>query len=381
MTSTSTDVVVVGGGLVGTSLAYELRCRGVGTVLVDRHDDGRATDAGAGILSPETNPITDPRWFSFALAAAAHHRQLDERLRRGGIADTGYAPCELLSISLGGGDEEWFDATSAAALRRSPGTLVEVSPDDAVARFPPLGPVRRALRNPAAARLDGRTSTAALLRAATSRGLRHLATSVTSLELRRPNAVAVRSDQGRIPCGAVVIAGGAWSSALAEELGVDLAVSPMKGQIIHLELPGSRSDDWPIVQPLLNHYLVPWPGGRVACGGTFEADAGFDARTTASGLRELLRECLRIAPGLAPATFVRAAAGLRPVSADGMPLVGRLPGWENVWVATGHGTEGLLLGPYSAALAAIALVEGRTPHELQLFDPARPTASGDDLSS
>ncbi|MGH9019262.1 MAG: NAD(P)/FAD-dependent oxidoreductase, partial [Acidimicrobiales bacterium] len=94
------------------------------------------------------------------------------------------------------------------------------------------------------------------------------------------------------------------------------------------------------------------PGGRVACGGTYEPDAGFDAAPTVAGLSELLTACLSIAPGLAPASVVDVRVGLRPVAADDLPVLGPLPGWDNVHVVTGHGTEGLLLGPYSAAVVA-----------------------------
>jgi len=91
-----------------------------------------------------------------------------------------------------------------------------------------------------------------------------------------------------------------------------------------------------------------------------EADAGFDHRPTADGVRQLLRECLRTAPGLAQATVIETRVGSRPATPDGRPIVGRLPGWENAFVATGHGAEGLLLGPYSAAIVA-QLVLGADP--------------------
>ena len=85
---------------------------------------------------------------------------------------------------------------------------------------------------------------------------------------------------------------------MGEWLGCPLPVGPTKGQIVHLGVD-ETSGEWPIVQPLLSHYLVPWPGGRVACGGTFESGAGFSTTVTAAGLHELLRECLVVAPGLA----------------------------------------------------------------------------------
>ncbi len=172
------------------------------------------------------------------------------------------------------------------------------------------------------------------------------------LDPSRGVATGVATTEGPISAGAVAVCGGAWSRSLAEALGVPLPVRPLKGQIVHLSLPDTDSRAWSIVQPVLGFYLVPWPDGRVACGGTMEADAGFDARPTADGLHQLLREGLRTAPGLGPATVIETRVGLRPSTPDGHPVVGRLPRWGNAYVATGHGAEGLLLGPYSARVLA-----------------------------
>jgi D-amino-acid dehydrogenase len=159
---------------------------------------------------------------------------------------------------------------------------------------------------------------------------------------------------------AVVIAGGAWTPAVADQLAVHIPVAPVRGQIVHVRLEGVDTDSWPIVSPLLSQYILPWPGGRLVVGATVEPDAGFDARVTAAGMRQLFGEMLRLAPGVGDATFVEIRAGLRPTSADDAPVLGRLPGWENAYVCTGHGANGLLLGPYSAHLVA-ALVAGRAP--------------------
>jgi D-amino-acid dehydrogenase len=142
------------------------------------------------------------------------------------------------------------------------------------------------------------------------------------------------------------------TAPLAGALDAPLPVRPLKGQIVHLVLPSVDSRAWSIVQPVLGFYLVPWPDGRVACGGTMEAGAGYDCRPTADGVHQLLRECLRTAPGLAQATLVDVRVGLRPSCVDGRPVLGRVPGWTNAFVATGHGAEGLLLGPLSARLVA-----------------------------
>ena len=100
----------------------------------------------------------------------------------------------------------------------------------------------------------------------------------------------MRTDGGDIPTGAVALCGGAWTASWPADLGVDLPVGPLKGQIVHLRLPDADTSAWPIVQPVLGFYLVPWPDGRIACGGTMEAAAGFDHRVTADGVHQLLRE-------------------------------------------------------------------------------------------
>ncbi len=365
------DVVVVGGGLVGMSLCYELVTRGLDVALVDRHHEGRATDAGAGILSPETFLDPDDDWASLARSAGEHHRLLSERVAGDGAGGTGVEVCGLIRISTSEAEDEWIAAGIRLAERRTPGVVVGIDPSDAARAFPPLAPVRSALFSRDASRIDGRLATAAVAHAATSRGLRTIEGEVTELDLSGPRALGVRTSGGSVAAGAVVIAGGAWSSRFAEQLGADLPVSPMKGQIIHMRLPGAETGHWPIVQPVFSHYLVPWPEGRIACGGTLEARAGFDTRQTAGGIHELLREGLRTAPGLADATVEHVRVGLRPRSADDRPLLGLLPGWSNVHVATGHGTEGLLLGPYTAALVADSIVSGSVPAQIAGLSPAR----------
>ncbi len=377
--------MVVGGGLVGASLAYELVTAGATTVLVDRHDPGRATDAGAGILSPETFQDPDPDTFAFGLAAAHHYESLVARLRDDGVADTGFAVTGSLLIAERPGDDEVMERAAGLVRVRSPGVVEEIDPAETSHYFPPLGTVRRALFNAAARRVDGRVLNAALREAAVSRGLRTIDHGATGLEVDRRNrtVTAVITGDGTVPAGAVALAGGAWTAELAGTLDVDIPVVPLKGQIVHLSLPSTDTVGWPIVQPVLGYYLVPWPDGRVACGGTMEAEAGFDHRPTADGVHQLLRECLHTAPGLAQATLVETRAGSRPATPDGRPVLGPIPGWDNAFVATGHGAEGLLLGPYSALTVARSILglDTEDPTEraltgriLDRFTPARFTS-------
>ncbi len=384
----SVDVAVVGGGLVGTAAAYELACAGASVTLIDASLPGRASDAGAGIISPETFHEPDAQWFEFGMDAARYLRSLVARLADDG-ADPGpdaFAECGSLVVALAEHEDPWFAEVQAVVASRSP-DVDEIPVDDARAMFPPLGRLWRALHSPSAARVDGRRLGEAIRVAAQRRGATLVSMEATGVDRRGDRVVAVRGADDVITCGALVWAGGAWSTGAAGWLGATLPVTPTKGQIVHVVVPddgsavgtsagsaGTATGRWPIVQPILNFYLVPWPGGRVACGGTFEPGAGFDVRPTAGGVRDLLRECLTIAPGLADATVAEVRVGLRPTSADDRPLLGPVPGTANVHVCTGHGANGLLLGPYSAALVA-AGVMGGTPGSVLPYSAARFGAS------
>jgi D-amino-acid dehydrogenase len=368
---TGYDLAVVGGGLVGTALAYEAGRAGARTVLVDRADRGRATDAGAGILSPETTGAPDAGWFALAVGAGEHYRGLVGDLEAAGVGPTGYEPCAVLRISFREAEDQLWAEHRARIMERSGTVLEELDPARAPELFPPLASARGAILNPNAARVDGRTLNAALRAAAVGVGVTVVEGAVHGIDASGDRVDAVVTDAGALACDAVAIAGGAWTPALAALLGVTLPVAPVRGQIVHLRLEGVETEGWPILQPLISHYAVPWAGGRVAVGATFEPDAGFDARPTAGGFRILFSEMLRLAPGLADATVVEVRVGLRPVSVDDAPILGALPGWENAFVCTGHGANGLLLGPYSARLTA-DLALGRHPAlDLTPFGVAR----------
>jgi D-amino-acid dehydrogenase len=365
---------------VGLALAYELACLGASVTVVDAAHPGRATDAGAGILSPTTSSETDAALWPFLRQAGAHYPALLARLAGDGadVSAAGYGACGVLSVGLRPHEDGWFSPFADLVLRRSPGEVSEIPAAEAAALFPPLGTVHRALHAPGSARVDGRGIAAALRRAAEARGVAFVEGAVHGVAAGAAHGRHVESvrveGRGNVDCTTLAVAGGAWTAAAGEWLGRDLPVGPTKGQIVHLGVE-AETGTWPIVQPLLTHYLVPWPGGRVACGGTFETGAGFSVTVTAAGLHELLRECLLVAPGLQGATYLETRVGLRPTSSDDRALVGRLPGWGNVWVATGHGANGLLQGPYSArvlahAMAGVSLPADEPPLP-DAFDPAR----------
>jgi D-amino-acid dehydrogenase len=373
------DVVVVGGGVVGAATAYQLCRRGLGVSVVDRRHPGWASGAGAGILSPETTHRADPAWVTLTTLAGRHYRQLTQELAEAGAPSTGFHECGLVRVAMRAGEVDFFDQDLRRVAARAPGALRAIDVAEAQERFPPLGEVAAAAYAPGAARVDGTKLCRALL-AAAGRGrltVRH--EEVTAIGTSGSRVDHVVTDRGRLACGAVVLCGGAWSGRLGALVGANLPVRPMKGQIVHLRGGHRGTASWPIVQPVFGYYLVSWPRGRVTCGGTMEPGAAFDPRPTTAGLHELLREALLLAPGLGAWSLAAQRVGLRPASGDDLPVVGRLSRWENLFVATGHGTEGLLLGPVSGAWVAAELSGEVVPDALRSLGPGRfEKVSGDE---
>ena len=363
----ATDAVVIGGGLLGAATAYQLARRGRSVALVDRADPGRATAAGAGILAPQTSTSVSDDLVELSLSALRHYLELERDLAVDGFSDTGYAASEVLVVASADDDQQKFARVREVLLDRHPGVVADISPADAQARFPALAEVTGALLASGCARVDGRMLTASLRAAARGRGVIELEADVVRIETNRTGA-QVQLHNGTVLAGAdVVIAAGAWSADLAGGLGFALPVEAQRGQIVHLHAPAAVGADWPIVEGLRGHYILPWPSGRVVCGATRETGSGLDPTLTLAGCEEVLREAHRLAPGLAQARIVEWRVGLRPLSTTGRPLVGAVPGLDHVHVATGHGPNGLLLGPYCGLLLAESLATGRPPAELALF--------------
>lgn len=371
------DALVIGGGILGAATAYHLADAGADTLLVDRHDDGRATDAGAGILSPETSGHSDA-WYDFAVNAVDYYPSLVEAITENREPETGYARCGALKVAVSEDEREAYRTATNRILRRrdrrdhlSSDVLYEVSSADAQERFPPLASVHGALYYEAGARVDGRLMTDALLRAAERRGLHTETASVDRILLDDGVVAGVRADGARYAAENVVIAGGAWSPAFGDQLNVHIPVEPQRGQIVHLDLDETDTSDWPIVSAFRGHYIVPWDDNRVAVGATRETGSGFEPRTTAAGVREVLDEALRVAPGLADAAIEEIRVGLRPLTDDGLPVIGPVPTADGVYLATGHGPTGLTLGPYTGKLVADLILGREIDVDLSPFDLSR----------
>lgn len=360
MSMNTFDTIVIGGGIVGAAAAYTLARGGARALLVDRRDAGRATDAGAGVLSAETSgtAIAEP-YLPLALRAVGYYPPLVAQLTEDDAGETGYAVCGELIVAADADELDAYEQKKAVILQRqrqrglpSADDLREVSEAEARALFPPLGRALRALYFRGGARVDGRLLAEALLRGAARRGTRLEQASADSLIIAGGRVTGAQIGGMRFSAPRVIIAGGAWSNAFGAQLGVHIPVEPQRGQIMHLRLPNTDTRNWPIIAAFHNHYIVAWPDGRVVAGATRETNSGFAPRTTAAGVHEVLAEALRVAPGLHDAQIDDIRVGLRPRTSDNLPVLGAVPGIEGVYLATGHGANGLQLGPYTGKLAA-----------------------------
>lgn len=364
------SVIVIGGGIVGASAAYQLTRSGAQVTLIDQGQPGQATAAGAGIIAPGTSFKPPAAFFPLAFRAVAYYEELLTHLAEDGESETGYKTVGLLHIATS--EEEaarlpillhLFEERRASGVKNL-GTLRLLNGQDARELFPALGTVYGAIHISGAARLDGRLMRNALRGAAQFRGARIVVTNREATLVREEKRVTKVVADGQIfSADSVVLAAGAWSGQFAETLGLTLPVYPQRGQILHLQGPIEASQ-WPIVVGFHSHYLLTFSDGRVVAGATREEHAGFDVRVTADGAREVLDEALRVAPGLADMTLHEIRIGLRPATPDGLPILGSVPQLENVFLATGHGASGLQLGPYSGSLVA-ELALGHEP-ELDL---------------
>lgn len=370
------EVAVIGGGIVGASVAYRLARSQVRVTLVDRADQGQATAAGAGIISPGTSIKSPDAFFPLAFRAVEYYEELLVQLAEDGETRTGYETVGLLHVAT---DEDeaarlpgllrLLDERRAAGVRNLGETSL-LNSAEASQLFPPLLQTYGAVHTSGAARVDGRLLRDAMLRAAEKHGARRLNGSA-SLVMQSGSVVGGTVGDQTLPVDAVIVAGGAWSGKLATSLGLKLPIYPQRGQILHLEVSDGDTSHWPIVVGFHSHYLLTFPPNRVVAGATREDDSGFEYRMTAGGVHEALSEALRVAPGLVSATLREVRIGLRPATPDGLPILGRIQAAPNLLVVTGHGSSGLQLGPYSGALVADLMRGEAAPIDLTPFAPER----------
>lgn len=363
------DVLIIGGGVIGLSLAWDLALHGRTVQVIDRGVPGKeASWAGAGILPPASwKAALHPYDQLRALSSELHPRWAETLARETGI-DTGYRQCGGIYLARTPGE--------AAALVAWAGSAAEEGIE--ILRLDPrqwrAGGVSPLIFQP---NVKNKILTAYLLpQEAQLRNPRHLQAlrlaselagveiisglEAVDFEIRDNCLAAILTSQGSLQATQYCFTSGAWTGQLAAKLGIALGILPIRGQMVLFNIgsPGEPAGLTQIVSEG-SRYLVPRGDGRVLAGST-EEEVGFDKRTTDEAIADLVAFARGLVPALADAPIERTWAGLRPASFDGLPYLGPLPGLDNAFVASGHFRSGLYLSPATAVVMS-QLLRGDGP--------------------
>lgn len=368
------DVLVVGGGVIGCSIAFHLSKKGARVTLVERgRVGGEASWATAGIVSPPHAPTTTPERAALERRSFDAYPALVAELLEATGQSVEWTPSGQLTVALDG--EQASSLRETARWQREQGFEVEWLGGEAARALEPglAAGVLGAVFAPAAGSLRGRRLTATLAQAARGFGASIVEAAPVVALLRDGDRVAgVRTPGGDFHADRVVLATGAWTGALAGLLRIPVPVNPAPGQM--LAVTGVATPLRHIIAGA-GGYLVPRADGMLAVGATVD-ETSFDARVTPRGLTWLVTLLERLAPAYADARVTATWAGLRPASGDGQPVLGRAPGYDNVWLAAGHFRSGILWAPVTGELMAGSIVAGEPALELAPFDPSRFVGEG-----
>jgi glycine oxidase len=363
------EVIVLGGGIIGCAIGYELARRGAAVVIADDRAPGMgATQASAGMLAPyneieEEGPHLDlivnalGRYEAFVARASEDSGQRIEYERSGSLSvamsEAGLVGLRAIAATLARSGVSARSLDGAAVLREEPAASPAI-----------VG----GLVIPAHGYVVAGALTRALTIAARRFGARVVQCSRAIRVRQSAGELIVENGQDVLTANHVVIAAGSWAGQIEIE-GADrhLPIVPVRGQLLHLKWQG------PHLRRMMwadRCYLVPWGDGSLLVGATVE-DVGFDERNTVAGIRMLLDAVCEVLPDARHAQFVAARAGLRPRSPDGLPVIGRSAAMPGVTYATGHYRNGVMLAPLTAEVVADLILDGRTDPLLAVTDPGR----------
>jgi len=349
--------IVIGAGILGASTAYHLAKSGGNVTVVDRQDPGQATDAAAGIICPWLSQRRNQAWYSLAKSGAAYYSPLIQQLEQDGEIDTGYK--RVGAVSLHTVEDKLNKMEERAVKRRQDapeiGSISHMTPAETSAIFPPLNDEFGSIHISGAARVNGRALRQSLINAAKKHGAKFIQGSA-EIEYEENQVTGVKVGDKSYEADCVMVTAGAWADQLLSPLGLHLKLTAQKAQIVHLQLENTQTDDWPVVMPPNDQYILAFDHGQIVIGATHENDKNFDRRVTAGGLHEVLDKALVVAPGLADSTFIETRVGFRPFTPNFLPIIGEVPVYKGLLLANGLGASGLTVGPFlGSQLANLAL--------------------------
>ncbi|MBI4233930.1 MAG: FAD-dependent oxidoreductase [Chloroflexi bacterium] len=374
MAVSSPDVVIIGAGAVGCATAYFLAREGLRPLLIER--DALASHASGfafGGLNPTSGAGIPGPVLPLAKESMRLHLALHQALREGGGVETGFRLASMLAVALSEGEVDQLKAN--LAWQRREGFAVRWLEGQEAGRMEPrLSPhILGALQVEGVGLLESYRYVLALAQAAERSGatIQHGVVAGFQRHNERLRGVVLQSGAS-IPCDRAVLAAGPWAGEAGAWLGAEVPVEPLKGQILRLRLPG----------PPLEHY-VSWAhcyaatkGDGLVWSGTTEERSGFDEHPTSEARLHILEGLLRVMPSFADAEVVQQTACLRPLSRDGLPILGEVPGWQGLYLAAGAGRKGILLSAGMGRAVADLIVRGHTDIPVAPFLPLRFAGSG-----
>ncbi len=367
------DVAIIGGGMVGCLSAYYLAKAGVSVAVIEGTGIGtQASGNSAGGLNPLhgagiPGPLSALAEDSFRL-----HLRLWRDLE--GAAPTAFHPRFVKRLFLS------FDEVGVVALQKArsiyqtrDGFSAELLDTAGIKRLEPrINPeVLCALYTEGNAAVEPLAYNQAIAEAAVLKGAVIRKARVTNLDVNKSAGRVKRVifDDGQIACGHVVVATGAWSNKAAEWLNVPIPVEPVKGEMLLIDLPGPR-----VLHDISFGDVSVYCRGaddRVWIGVTETRDQGYNNEPTDEARRVLLEGGIKLMPAIAHARVVQQTSGLRPVTPDSLPIVGKAPGWVNVYLATGAGKKGTLISAGMGKAIADLITQGRTSMPIEHARPER----------
>jgi glycine oxidase len=361
-------VVIVGGGVIGSAIAYYLTDAGAEVVIIERGElAGEASGAAAGLLIPPDRAAAPGPFRNICLTSLALYRSIIDRVQRESGVDV---QCVASGILIVAQSPERVGLLKAHARWQTKNGIPTgwLESEQLHELEPALSPrVLGAAYSHGDLNVDPAQVTRAFAYAAKAGGADlRTGTMLTGFLGRGSFISGVSTNTGDITdADGVVLAAGPWTQVLAQRLGARVPTPPKRGQMIAYRSMALKHAIWGE-----DGYLVPKVGGVLYAGATVE-DVGFRKRTTPRALAGLRQMAAALVPALRKAEISNEWAGLRPGSPDDLPILGRLPGRENVYVATGHYRNGILLAPITGKLMSQLILEGRTEMSLKPFSPTR----------
>ena len=360
------DVVIIGGGVIGCAIAYNLAKQQVNSLVIDKATrvGTEASWAGAGILTSHAS--THEPYPELCRASLALYPSLADELRAETQIDIELIQSGTLSV--------FFNPAEAAGLigladrRVKSGFAAEVLTAEEAWRLEPAlsKTIAGAVLFPEDAQVRNPKLVTALAKGAAQLGTTFkLGNPVTGFIRENGKVVGTVVNGETVYADTFVIAAGCWAGNLIAMLDFPMPIVPAKGQIVLIET----------MPPLFQHtidglgiYVVPRADGKLLLGATVEF-VGYDKTATLDGVKQMIDAGISIAPALAQSTFVQTWAGLRPYAKKG-PVLGYLPGYDNVVLASGHFKNGILLAPITGQLIAELLTTGEPSLALEPFQPS-----------